>query len=369
MNLRKYNIKDIQGKNVLLRCDLDVSEKSDFRLIRAANTINDLLSFDALKITIIGHKGRPRGKKDENLSLKDICSRLDGLVKKEKIQFVDDINFRSIAGKICTLENLRFWPEEESCNKEFGRKLLDWGDVFVNDAFANSHREHSSMVWTAKLAKNSFAGKSVLEEVVNLEECLNNAKKPFVVILGGSKISTKLPLLERLISVADIILIGGGLANTIFKSRGIDVGKSLIETEMVEKAGKIKSDNLVLPVDVVLQDGSVSLPLNIKTNSILDLGPETTALFSEKIGFAGTILWNGPMGKFEDKKFALATLAVARAVAENKNAHTVVGGGDTIEAIDSLGLMDSFGFVSAGGGAMLTFLSGERMPGLEVLEN
>ena len=383
MELSKYTKEDIFQKRVLLRCDLDVKvndqgivdQYHDLRLERIVPVIHELFGYGAKQVIIIGHQGRPKGKRDPKLSLSPIRDRLvdlcisDGL--DEPITLIDDISADPIAyteDPIIMFENLRFWPGEENLDEKFAQQLAKWGHVYINNAFGNSHREHSSMVLLPRILGKKFAGDNLLNEIESIESFIEFIKPPFVVILGGAKISTKLPLIQKLSNKADFILLGGGIANTVLLGRGINVGKSLVESSMIKQAGSLSSDKIILPEDAVIEDGGIINIEDIESeNMILDIGNSAIKKFVQHITEAGSILWNGPMGKFEDKRFEKSTFEIAKAIAENKQARTLAGGGETVEVLERLDLVEDFDFVSTGGGAMLTFLAGEIMPGLDII--
>lgn len=367
---------------MLLRLDLDVEaneegvvdEWHDLRLKRAVVTIKQLLDFGAAKITLCGHHGKPESKKDSNLSLLPIKDRLEILLFKEGIKepidFTEDLSVSS-ESKMVLLENLRFYPGEQENSSEFAKNLARWGNVYINDAFGVCHRSEASLVAITQVLTSSFAGPNVVKEVSKLSSFVKNVGHPFVVVLGGIKISTKLPLIKNLLPKADVVLLGGGLANTVLASRGVEVGQSVIEQDMLE-AAKDLNEKIILPQDftVLKENGKTAVlePAAIsKTDFILDIGPKTSAGYAKIIGTAQSALWNGPMGKFEYQGGQSGTTGIAQALVSSQ-AKTLVGGGDTVVAVEQLNLTGKFGFVSVGGGAMLTFLSGEKMPALEVLK-
>lgn len=385
MVLRRYLQPDIQDKKILLRLDLDVDvneqgivdEYHDLRLERAVGTIQELLSFGAKQIVICGHRGRPKNGFDPALSLAPVKDRLEFLLNKvgvqPKIELISDIKTpRHDAGQLVLLENLRFWPGEKKGEAGFAQSLSAWGEIYINDAFGNSHRADASMVVAAKIITKSFAGSSLAAEVANLEKFLNNLGNPFVLILGGIKISDKLPFIKKFIHRADYILLGGGLANTVLKSRGLAVGQSVVEESMLNEAKALNQDNIVIPDDfIVLNKKQDIIALDSQKigpeDYILDIGPKTIKKYQAISKDAESILWNGPMGKFEDKAAAEGTVEIAQVVAAAKG-NTLAGGGETVIVLEQLNLLKQFGFVSAGGGALLTFLAGERMPALEALK-
>jgi 3-phosphoglycerate kinase len=334
---------------------------------------------------MIGHLGRPKGKKDSSFSLNSVKDRLTELCSaealSEPITLIDDITVepRQYSNDmLVVLENLRFWPGEREKDEKFALVLAKWGDVYVDNAFGNSHRDHASMTLLPEILPESFAGPELIQEVEKVETFMNSIRNPFVAILGGAKINTKAPLVKVLIKSADTILLGGALANTVLQSRGIYVGFSLIEEDVLREVKKLDDKKIILPVDAIIGDGSIRDINKIgEQESILDIGPDTIKNFVQHISSAKTILLNGPMGKFEDDKFARGTHEIAQAIGKNKAANTLAGGGETVEALERLGLVEEFSarggpasgwdFVSTGGGAMLTFLAGEKMPGLEAV--
>jgi len=384
MKLRQYTREDIHNQRVLVRCDLDVTVNDegyvdsyhDLRLERIIPVLHDLFHHGARQIVLCGHRGRPRDGKDPALSLSPVCERLgdlafaDGL--DEHIAFVEDVALDPFAQQehpIVMLENLRFWKGEKAGDESFARKLASWGDVYVNDAFGNSHRADASMRMVAQMFTAAYAGPGLIKEIEHLESFRATCVKPYLAILGGAKISTKLPLIEQLQNEADHIILGGGIANTVLAAQGNEVGMSLVEAPMFKQTAALNNGKILLPQDAVVEDGSVHPVSKLsKQQAILDIGPKSIATIIEMIAKAKSILWNGPMGKFEDERFCAATNAIARAIAHNTVARTVAGGGETLEALERLCLVDRIGFVSTGGGAMLTFLADGDMPGLEAIQ-
>jgi 3-phosphoglycerate kinase len=363
--------------------DLDDKGKiiSDFRIRASLPTINFLLANNAKKIIIISHLGRPKGK-DKNLSLKPIAEHLGRLLKKEVV-FVDDCIGDQVRQsiesnedkKIFLLENLRFYEGEEKNDEAFAKELAKLADVYVNDAFGVCHRLNASVAAITKFLP-SYAGLLLEKEVNNLSRLKGKVERPFVVVLGGAKISTKLPVIKKFLEIADYILLGGGLANTVCEAWGFNVGKSLVEKEMLEEAKALGSSKaeLILPGDFVVafsfdaKKGMIREMGEVKNDEIIvDIGPVATKFFVNTIKKAKTILWNGPMGYWENKKFREGTEKVAKAIAQNKN-FTVVGGGETLTVVEDLKLFDKYSFVSTGGGAMLEFLSEDNLSSLKLLE-
>ncbi|MAG28984.1 phosphoglycerate kinase [bacterium] len=381
MELRQYTREDIEGKRVLLRCDLDVKVNNkgivdqyhDLRLERIVPTLNELFFFGAMQIILLGHRGRPGKEPNDGFSLSPVCDRLNDLCAADgldsTITFIEDIDIDPNSHSddpILMLENLRFWPGEKNQDKSFAKKLSQWGDVYVNDAFGGSHRKDSSMTIITQLISDSFAGTELYKEISSLGSFLDSINNPFVAVLGGAKIATKLPLLDILSKKADCILLGGALANTVLASRGKNMGNSLIEESMIDQAKKLNPEKFIVPIDAVVDSKKIVLADKIgDKESMLDIGPNTIKKFVQHMKDANTILWNGPMGKFENKEFSKGTFEIALAVSKNKKARTLAGGGETVEVVEQLGLVDEFDFVSTGGGAMLTFLAGGNMPGVD----
>ncbi|MDZ4260144.1 MAG: phosphoglycerate kinase [Candidatus Sungbacteria bacterium] len=374
----------LKGKRVIVRADFDVTMRGnrildDFRILCVLPTIRLILKKGG-KVRIISHRGRPQGVKDSALGMKIIARFLERRLKR-KIIFLPDILDKTAFDKyndspsIIFFENIRFWPEEEKNDKNFARKVSLWGDIYVNEAFANAHRDHACVTTLARLLP-SYAGLGLEAEIANLSVLFHSPQKPFVAVLGGAKLETKLPLIHRFLSSADHVFLGGALANTLFALAGQRVGKSIVSNDyMKDKMKKIlKHKKLCLPVDVVVAsnlDGSsgyrVVRPDEVKdTEYIVDVGPETIALFSSIAKTAKTVVWNGPLGYVETPSFAKGTKTFAQFLSSLK-AFKVVGGGDTLSVLRHYRMLTNFTHVSTGGGAMLEFLSGKKMPAIEVL--
>jgi len=384
--MKTINSQIVKNKQVLLRVDynvdLDRSGKiiSDFRLRASLPTINFLLKNKAKKIIIISHLGRPEGK-NKKLSLLPITKHLEKLLN-QKIIFIDDCVGKKVKEiietseeKIFVLENLRFYKEEEKNDKNFAKQLAQLAEIYVNDAFGVCHRLNASVGAITDFLP-SYGGLLLEKEVKNLQKLKKNIKHPFGVVLGGAKISTKLPIINEFLDIADYILLGGGLANTVWKAWGFEVGNSLIEKEKIAEAKKLGSRKaeLILPGDFIVASsfksskGKLKEIENInKKDIIVDIGETSTKVFCQLIKSAKTILWNGPMGYWENKNFQTATIKIAKAIAQNKN-FTVVGGGETLIVIEQLKLIDKYSFVSTGGGAMLEFLAKDNLPALKFLK-
>ncbi len=382
------NIRTIKNKKVFLRVDFNVPVsnnkiKEDFKIRQSLETINFLLKNNC-QIILASHLGQPKDGFEIRYSLSPIAKYLSKILKK-KIVFLDFRKFSDFKNireeiknnqstKIFLLDNLRFYPGEERNCKKLGKSLASLADIYVNDAFAVSHRANSS-VSSIRLNKPSFMGFLLEKEVISLNRILK-PKKPFVVIMGGAKISTKIPIIKKLYDKANHILLGGALVNNFFLAKGFNVGKSLVDNSG-EKIVKefLHSKKIILPIDVkVLSKDSRNKKISnkilseIKDNDvILDIGTKSIKLFSEYIDKAQTIVWNGPMGKFEEADFKKGTIAIAReiAVRSKGRAFGVAGGGETVEALNLSKKKKYMDWVSTGGGAMLSYLAGEKMPGIE----
>ena len=392
---------ELNNQRVLLRADLNAPMKQDAngqmqitddgRLRASVTTINDLRKKNA-RIIILAHLGRPKGERKPELSLKPIAKRLSELVGVS-IKFIDDLNDASTleavnsmqSGEIIMIENIRFEKDETSKDQterqRLAQKLAKLGDAFVIDGFGVVHREQASVTDIARLLPKA-SGRLVQAEQKAFDRVLNNPDRPYVVVLGGSKVSDKLGVINNLISKVNKILIGGGMAFTFLKAQGYEVGDSLLEVDRIEEVkqllltAKEKNVEIVLPIDIVIStslDGTSpvsevdfdKIPVGQKG---LDIGSRTAELFADKIRDAKTVVWNGPMGVFEVNAFAKGTKTVAQALA-NSAAYSVVGGGDSAAAIRLLGLDESkFDHISTGGGASLELLEGKVLPGLAVLE-
>lgn len=392
---------DVNNQRVLLRADLNAPMKQDAngvmqitddgRLKASVTTINDLRKKNA-KIIVMAHLGRPKGERKPELSLKPIAKRLSELVGTP-ITFIDDLNGADTLtivnalkpGEIAMVENIRYEKDETSKDSterlKLAKILATLGDVFVIDGFGVVHREQASVTDIARLLPKA-AGRLVQAEQKAFDKVLNNPIRPYVVVLGGSKVSDKLGVINNLISKVDKLLIGGGMAFTFLKAQGFEVGDSLLEVDRIDevkqliKTAQEKNVEIVLPVDVVISkelDGTAPVSV-VDAHQIpvgqkgLDIGPKTSELFATKIRDAKTVVWNGPMGVFEVNAFASGTKTVAQALADS-DAYSVVGGGDSAAAIRLLGLDESkFDHISTGGGASLELLEGKVLPGLAVLE-
>ena len=380
---------DVKGKKVLVRVDFNVpikdgKIKDDTRIKGAIPTIEYLLDHGAAVI-LCSHLGRPKTATDIEFTLKPVGEHLAKLLGKP-VKFVTDC-IGPIAdaaakalkpGEVLLLENTRFHPEEEKNDPGMAKQLASLADIYVNDAFGTAHRAHASTEGVAHILPG-VAGFLMEKEIKYLSAAIDDPKRPFVAILGGAKISDKIGVIKHLLTKADSILIGGGIANTFFKAQGYPVGDSLVEPDALDTAKEILTQSgtkLHLPVDVVIAD-KFDNDANMKTMSvgaipdgwrILDIGPETVAKFAKTIKGCGTIVWNGPMGVFEFPKFAKGTFEIAKAVADS-GAISIVGGGDSVSAIQQSGLASKITHISTGGGASLEMLEGLPLPGVVALQD
>ena len=373
----KKTVKDIdvRGKKVICRCDFNVPMKGGVitdtnRITAALPTINYLLDNGA-SVILMSHLGRPKGKPNPEFTLKPVADKLEELLGR-KVIFADCDNVVDAAvraeakylepGQVMLLQNLRYRAEEEKNDPGFSKDLASLADIYVNDAFGTAHRAHASTAGVADYLP-AVSGFLIEKELQFLGEAVNDPKRPFVAVLGGSKVSDKIGVIENLIEKADTIIIGGGMAFTFVKADGYGVGTSLCEEDKLDLAGdiadKFAADASSKVVDIKeIPEGWMGL----------DIGPETAKLYADEVKKAGTVVWNGPMGVFEFEAFAGGTKAVAQAMAES-GATTVVGGGDSASAIKQFGLEDKITHISTGGGASLEFLEGKVLPGVAVLQD
>ena len=399
--MNKLSIRDIdvRGKRVLVRVDFNVPTEEragkiqitdDTRIRESLRTINYLRENGA-KAILMSHMGRPKGQRVEEYSLRPIADYLHTLINHPVAFSRDTIGIEPeeiIAnmqeGDVALLENLRFQPEEEANDPKFAEALAKLGDIYVNDAFGTAHRAHASTAGITKFIKQSAMGFLMEKELKYLHEELDDPAKPFLVIMGGAKVSDKIGVLKALMEKADTILIGGAMANTFFKAQGIPIGKSRVEADKLDLANELvdlakkRGVKLVLPVDVVeTQEIRAGAPIqNTPRLSpkrgiddgwlAVDIGSATIALFQEEIAKAKIILWNGPVGIFEIPDFAEGTFAIAEALAKS-NATTIIGGGDSVTAVQQAGLAEKMTFISTGGGASLELLEGKELPGVAAL--
>ncbi|MEI6638597.1 MAG: phosphoglycerate kinase [Chlorobium sp.] len=397
--MQKKSLSDIatQGKRVLMRVDfnvpLDENKRitDDKRIVESLPSIKKVLD-DGGRLILMSHLGRPKGKVNPEYSLAPVASRLAELIDCPVTMAKDCIGVEVMQqvlamqdGEVLLLENLRFHAEEEANDPDFSRELASLGEVYVNDAFGTAHRAHASTEGITHYVKTAVAGFLIERELLYLGKALQEPERPFVAILGGSKISGKIDVLENLFKKVDTVLIGGAMVFTFFKAQGYQIGKSLVEESKIELAlaileqAKSKGIKLLLPTDVILApavSGDVDFYTdkisNIPENMIgVDIGPETVEMYRREILAARTVLWNGPMGVFEIDNFAAGTMAVAQALAEatEKGATTIVGGGDSAAAIAKAGLAKAITHISTGGGASLEFLEGKDLPGISALND
>jgi phosphoglycerate kinase len=378
---------DVAGKRVLVREDLNVpladgTVADDSRVRAAAPTLQHLAQRGA-RVIVLSHLGRPKDR-EPNLSLKPIAPDLARRVGRE-VQFAEDCVGEPAmsavdklqSGQLLLLENVRYHREDEANDPAFARRLAALGDLFVNDAFAASHRAHASVVGVAAYLP-AFAGELMEAELRALRQALDNPRRPMVAVVGGAKVSTKVGVLRNLLKKVDSLLVGGAMANTFFKARGWPTGSGLVEDTALKEANAVAADagdKLVLPVDLVCarkMEAGEALRI-MEADKVepgwmaLDIGPRSVSLFNQKIRGAGTVIWNGPVGVAEIKDFSDGTKAVGQAIA-NSGAYTLVGGGDTVAAIESLGLSGRYSHVSTGGGATLEYLEGKELPGVAILK-
>ena len=395
-SLSSLSSEDLSGKRVLVRVDFNVpvNEQSlitdDTRIRAALPTINDLVSKGA-KVILSAHFGRPKGKVNDSMRLTPVSQRLSELLGKKVIKtdscIGEDAQSKVQAmanGDVVLLENVRFFSEEESNDSDFARKLSSLADVYVNDAFGAAHRSHASTEGVTKYLSPSVAGYLMQKELQYLQGAIDTPKRPLAAIVGGSKVSSKIGVLDALLDKCDKILIGGGMIFTFYKARGLSVGKSLVEEDKLELANELekkaveKGVQLLLPSDVVLAD-DFSPTANsqiVDINSItegwmgLDIGPNSVNDFQKALSDCQTVIWNGPMGVFEFEKFANGTNAIASTLASlsQNGCCTIIGGGDSVAAVEKAGLADQMSHISTGGGASLELLEGKVLPGVAALD-
>ena len=396
--MNKLTIKDldVQGKRVLMRVDFNVPIKEgvvtdDTRIVAALPSIKYVLE-NGGSLVLMSHCGRPKGEKNMEFTLKPAADRLAELVDA-KVTLAPDVIGAEVkalvdevkAGEILVLENVRFYKEEEGkgCTAEeqeaFAKELASFGDVYVSDAFGTAHRAHASMAVVTKYIDQCAAGFLLEKEIQYIGKTLEAPEKPFVAIIGGAKISGKIDVVTNLMDKCDAILIGGGMAYTFYKAQGIEIGGSLVEEDKVELAGEILKQaegagvKLLLPVDNVVADAfSAEANTKVVDGNIedgwmaLDIGPKTVELYCNEVAGAKTVVWNGPMGCFEMAPFANGTFSVCEAVAKSDSI-SIIGGGDSVAAVNKSGVADQMSHVSTGGGASLEFMEGKQLPGIVAL--
>lgn len=395
MNKLSIRDLDVKGKRVFVRVDFNVPMSAgrvedDTRIRETLRTLRLAMERGA-RVVLASHLGRPKGKVDLKYSLAPVAGRLEELLGNKKVAFAADCVGADAEAKsnglrdgdVLLLENVRFHPEEEANDAEFARKLAALCDgLFVCDAFGSAHRAHASVVGITKFVRQSAAGLLMEKELAYLGKAISQPDRPFVAVLGGAKVSDKIEVVQNLMKLADAMLIGGAMAYTFLKAQGLPIGKSLVENDKLDLARDLLNEaqqrkfRLVLPVDHVLAesfDSTVTRVTDIAHTPDgwmgLDIGPKTVELFRKEISTARTIVWNGPLGMFEKPAFAEGTLAIARAVAAASaaGATSIVGGGDSVAAVEQSGLAAKISHISTGGGASLEFLAGEKLPGVEAL--
>ena len=395
--LANLSKSDLQGKRALVRADFNVplddsgNITDDTRIRAALPTIQDLISKEA-KVILASHFGRPKGEVKDKLRLTPVAKRLSELLGKEVVK-CDDCIGDEVSNKVgglqngdvLLLENVRFHGEEEKNDSEFAKKLASNADLYVNDAFGTAHRAHASTEGVTHYLSPSIAGYLIEKELQYLQNAIENPQRPLAAIIGGSKVSSKIGVIETLLDKCDKLIIGGGMIFTFYKARGLNVGKSLVEEDKLELAksleakAKEKGVDLLLPTDVVVAD-NFAADANSQTVSIdnipdgwmgLDIGPDSVKTFQEALGECKSVIWNGPMGVFEFDKFAVGTEAIAHTLADlsKKGATTIIGGGDSVAAVEKVGLADQMSHISTGGGASLELLEGKTLPGIAALND
>ena len=399
--LNKKTVDDInvKGQKVLVRCDFNVPLKNgvitdENRIVAALPTIKKLIA-DGGRVILCSHLGKPKGEPKPELSLAPVAKRLSELLGKEVVFAADDNvvgeNAKAAVaamkdGDVVLLQNTRYRAEETKNGEEFSKELGSLADIFVNDAFGTAHRAHCSTVGVVSYVKEAVAGYLIGKELKYLGNAVENPVRPFVTILGGAKVADKLSVIENLLNKADTLIIGGGMAYTFLAAKGYGVGKSLLDTEKIDycrdmlKKAEEKGVKILLPVDCNIADhfpDPIDAPIEVKTVDAdkipadyegLDIGPKTSELFANEVKNAKTVVWNGPMGVFENPTLAEGTIAVAKSLAET-DAVTIIGGGDSAAAVNTLGFGDKMTHISTGGGASLEFLEGKQLPGIAALND
>jgi phosphoglycerate kinase len=395
-SIASLSAADLTGKRVLVRADFNVpvddagNITDDTRIRAALPTIKDLTSKGA-KVILSSHFGRPKGV-DEKLRLTPVAKRLSELLGQDVVKCNDCIGDEVASqiaamanGQVALLENVRFYPEEEKNDPEFAKKLAANADLYVNDAFGTAHRAHASTEGVTKYLSPSVAGYLIEKELEYLQNAIENPQAPLAAIVGGSKVSSKIGVIETLLDKCDKLFLGGGMIFTFYKARGLNVGKSLVEEDKLDLAraleakAKERGVELLLPTDVVVAD-SFSPDANsqiVDINNIpdgwmgLDIGPDSLKVFQAALADCKTVIWNGPMGVFEFPKFAAGTEGIAHTLAEisKTGAITIIGGGDSVAAVEKVGLADQMSHISTGGGASLELLEGKVLPGIAALDD
>jgi phosphoglycerate kinase len=394
--LANLSSSDLSGKRALVRVDFNVplddqgNITDDTRIRAALPTIQDLMQKGA-KVMLVSHFGRPKGV-DDKLRLTPVAKRLSELLGQEVIK-CDDCIGEDVASKVAAmqnggvllLENVRFHPEEEKNDPEFAKQLASNADVYVNDAFGTAHRAHASTEGVTHYLSPSVAGYLIEKELQYLQSAIENPQRPLAAIIGGSKVSSKIGVIETLLDKCDKLLLGGGMIFTFYKARGLNVGKSLVEEDKLELAKSLEAKakergvDLLLPTDVVVAD-KFAADANSQTVSVdnipddgmgLDIGPEAVKMFQDALNDCKTVIWNGPMGVFEFDQFAKGTEAIAYSLADitKQGATTIIGGGDSVAAVEKVGVAEQMSHISTGGGASLELLEGKELPGIAALDD
>ncbi|MBV8884473.1 MAG: phosphoglycerate kinase [Chroococcidiopsidaceae cyanobacterium CP_BM_RX_35] len=395
--LANLSSSDISGKRALVRVDFNVplddqrQITDDTRIRAALPTIQDLIQKGA-KVILVSHFGRPKKGVDDKLRLTPVANRLAELLGQEVLKCDDSIGeevTRKIAGmkngQVVLLENVRFYKEEEENNPEFAKQLATNADLYVNDAFGTAHRAHASTEGVTHHLSPSVAGYLIEKELQYLQSAIENPQRPLAAIIGGSKVSSKIGVIETLLDKVDKLLLGGGMIFTFYKARGLNVGKSLVEEDKLELAKSLEAKAkergvaLLLPTDVVIAD-KFAANAEAKTVSIdnipadwmgLDIGPDSVKVFQDALADCKSVIWNGPMGVFEFDKFAAGTEAIARTLADltKQGTITIIGGGDSVAAVEKVGVAEQMSHISTGGGASLELLEGKELPGIAALDD
>ena len=383
---------DVTGKRVLIRVDFNVPMDADYNIsddsrIRAAlPTINYCIDHNACSITLVTHLGDPKGGYEERFSVKHIQKRLERLLQK-RVEFIEDFEAsKSEIGscsleRVFLLENIRFYKGEKKNDPELSKKLSEICDIYVNDAFGTSHRKHASTYGITEFVDTNVAGFLMMREIEAFGKALDNPIRPIALVVGGSKVSSKITLLTSVLPKIDKLIIGGAMSNTFLKALDYDMKASLVESDFVEIAKNVLAQakengvKVYLPVDVVTTD-SIEDPVDVKVTPVqdildgfhaVDIGPATLKLFSEAIELSNTVIWNGPMGIYEISQFSKGTYRLASIIGESY-VYSIVGGGDTADAVERAGEKEKFSFISTGGGASLELLEGKILPGFEKLD-
>jgi len=394
--LANLSSSDLSGKRTLVRVDFNVplddqgNITDDTRIRAALPTIQDLIKKGA-KVILVSHFGRPKGV-DDKLRLTPVAKRLSELLGQEVVKSDDCIGEEVTAkvaamqnGQVLLLENVRFHKEEEKNDPEFAKQLASNADVYVNDAFGTAHRAHASTEGVTHYLSPSVAGYLIEKELQYLQSAIENPRRPLAAIIGGSKVSSKIGVIETLLDKCDKLLLGGGMIFTFYKARGLNVGKSLVEDDKLELAKSLEAKakergvDLLLPTDVVVAD-KFAPDANAQTVSVdnissegmgLDVGPESVKVFQDALADCKTVIWNGPMGVFEFEKFAAGTEAIARTLADltKQGTTTIIGGGDSVAAVEKVGVAEQMSHISTGGGASLELLEGKELPGIAALDD